>query len=83
MRGGPVADPSSEVDPDLPDFFLQRLARLANRQAASCNLAERTALSLATLSTFLDCIDLGHEEQALALIAQVRDEIDLGEYLLV
>ena len=71
------------TDPDLPTFFLNRLAQLVDRQAATFNMAERTVLSLATLSTLLDCIDLGHEEQALAIVEKVRDEIDLSEYLVV
>jgi hypothetical protein len=83
MHGGPLADLRHEADPDLPAFFLDRLARLVDRQASSTNLAERTTLGLATLSTLLDCLDLGCDQQALAIVEQVRDEMDLGEYVLV
>ena len=76
-------DAMPRADPGLADYFLGRLVRLVSRQEAAVNLAERTALGLATYSTFLDCLDLGRAAQAQAIIAPVRDELDLGEYAVV
>jgi hypothetical protein len=74
------ADKVLQLDPSLPDFFLGRLARLVARQAAATDLTERTVLGLATLSTFLDCLELGLAEQADAIAEHIRDELDLDEY---
>jgi hypothetical protein len=73
------ADKVLEADPDLVEFFLGRLGRLVARQATATDLAERTALGMATFSTFLDCLDLGLAEQAYGIIKPVCDELDLGE----
>mgnify|MGYP001113375275 CR=1 FL=1 len=61
-------------DPGLPDFFLGQLASLVARQAASVSASERSALSLAAFSIYLDCLDLGLGREAHLLIAQLRDE---------
>jgi len=63
-----------ESDPELPAFFLHRLASLVARQAAAVNPAERAALGAATFSVFLDCLDLGLEEQAQAIVGRAGDE---------
>ena len=60
------------ADPGLPAFFLGRLAALAARQAAAASPAERQALSLATFSVFLDCLDLGLGEEAHPIVGQLR-----------
>ena len=64
-----------ETDPDLPAFFLGRLASLVARQAAAVSPTERTALGVAAFSVFLDCLDLGLGEQAHAIVDQLRDEV--------
>jgi hypothetical protein len=61
-----------EADPDLRDFFLERLVALAIRQGATTQPGERWVLGMALLSTFLDCVDLGLTEQAYRTIAFVR-----------
>ena len=62
------------TDPDLPEFFLGRLAALTAQQAAAVSPAERQALSLAAFSVFLDCLDLGLGEEAHAIVGQPRGE---------
>ena len=79
MSGGALPNVRHKTDPELPAFFLNRLTQLVDRQVETFNLAERMALGLAALSTFLDCFELGYGDQALAIIERIRDEIDLGE----
>ena len=61
-------DRALETAPDLPAFFLGRLAALLARQAAAASPAERTALAWAAFSVYLDCRDLGLEREARQLI---------------
>ena len=69
-----LTDLARATDPDLPAFFLGRLASLVARQAAAVSPTERTALGVAAFSVFLDCLDLGLGEQAHAIVDQLRDE---------
>ena len=48
----------------LARFFLERLSSLAARQASATSQPERTALAQAVFSTYLDCLDLGLEDEA-------------------
>jgi hypothetical protein len=52
------------VDISLASFFLGRLARLVVKLAVAQEAEQRTALTRALLSTFLDCRDLGVEQEA-------------------
>ena len=58
----------SEVLAPLERFFLARLSSLARRHAAAPTAAERTTLAHAVFSTYLDCLDLGLDEKAEAVI---------------
>ena len=69
-----LTDLALETDPGLPEFFLGRLASLVARQVAAVSPTERTALSMAAFSVFLDCLDLGLGEQAHEIVGQLRDE---------
>ena len=53
----------------LADFFLGRLSSLATRQATA-NGQERVALAQAVFSTYLDCRDLGLEDEAELVLNQ-------------
>ncbi len=69
-----LTDLALETDPDLPAFFLGRLASLVARQAAAVSPTERTGLGMAAFSVFVDCLDLGLGEQAHVIVGQLRDE---------
>jgi hypothetical protein len=69
-----MADAAAETDTDLAAFFLGRLATLIARQAAASSPSERMVLSQAAFSIFLDCQDLGLEDEAQAILAQFRSE---------
>ena len=56
----------------LDDVFLDRLRALVARQRAALTPAERAALSIATFSTFLDCLDLGRHAEARALLEELH-----------
>ena len=58
----------SEVLAPLDRFFLARLSSLARRHAAAPTAAERTTLAHAVFSTYLDCLDLGLDEKAEAIL---------------
>jgi hypothetical protein len=57
------------VDDSLAGFFLGRLSSLATRQATA-NGQERVALAQAVFSTYLDCRDLGLEDEAELVLNQ-------------
>ena len=57
------------VDDSLAGFFLGRLSSLATRQATA-NGQERVALAQAIFSTYLDCRDLGLEDEAELVLHQ-------------
>ena len=57
------------VDDSLAGFFLGRLSSLATRQATA-NGQERVALAQAIFSTYLDCRDLGLEDEAELVLNQ-------------
>ena len=61
-------------DPTIPAYLLDELATLVARQAASHTARERVALSVAAFSIFLDCLTLGLEEQAQAIMARLHAE---------
>src|SRR3954451_22259623 len=69
-----LTDLALASDPELPAFFLGRLASLVARQASAASPTERTALGVAAFSVFLDCLDLGLGEEAKAIVGQLRDE---------
>jgi hypothetical protein len=69
-----LIDMALEADPNLPSFFLGRLASLATRQAASASPKERAALSVAMFSIYLDCLDLGLGAEAQEIISGLRQE---------
>ncbi len=62
------------VRTDLDDFFLDRLRSLVTRQRGALTPAERTTLSIATFSIFLDCLDLGLKAEAQALLDELHGE---------
>lgn len=63
-----------EADPSIPDFFLGRLAAIVARQAAVTSPAERMTLSIAAFSIFLDCLNLGLGDRAVAIIRRLRPD---------
>jgi hypothetical protein len=69
-----LTDMALESDPNLPSFFLGRLASLATRQAASASPKERAALSVAMFSIYLDCLDLGLGAEAQTIMGGLRHE---------
>lgn len=62
------------ADPDLAAFFLDRLDMLAFRMESCRDIPSRTAYSHAAFSTFLDCVDLGLEDEARRIIGRLRVE---------
>ena len=62
------------VDISLASFFLGRLARLVVKMAAAQAQEQRAALTRAMLSTFLDCRDLGVEQEARNILGCLRAE---------
>ena len=58
---------------DLDEFFLDQLRVLVARQRAAPTPRERVALSMATFSAFLDCLDLGLVVQARELLGRLLD----------
>jgi hypothetical protein len=69
-----LSDLALETDPELPVFFLSRLATLVTRHVASVSPMERAMLGRAVFSVFLDCLDLGLGEQAQEIVGHIRDE---------
>jgi hypothetical protein len=57
------------ADDPLARFFLGRLTSLAAQQSAA-NGQERVALARAVFSTYLDCRDLGLEDEAEVVLNQ-------------
>ena len=57
------------ADDSLARFFLGRLSSLATRQATASG-QERVALAQAVFSTYLDCRDLGLEDEAELVLNQ-------------
>ena len=62
------------ADDALARFFLERLSELTARQDAAANTPERTALAQAAFSTYLDCLDLGLDEEARRILGRERAE---------
>lgn len=54
----------------LEFFFLQRLASLVMRQDATRNEQERLTLAQAAFSTYLDCVSLGLDAEADAIMGR-------------
>ncbi len=63
------------ADPDLACFFLDRLDALAFRLETARDATSRTAYSTAAFSVFLDCVDLGLEDEARHIIGRLRVEV--------
>jgi hypothetical protein len=57
-----------------PDFLLGHLAGLAAREAVAASPKERVVLSVAMFSTFLECLELGHGDEAQQVMAQLHDD---------
>jgi hypothetical protein len=57
------------ADEPLARFFLGRLSTLATQQAVASG-QERVALARAVFSTYLDCRDLGLEDEAELVLNQ-------------
>ena len=57
------------TDDSLAGFFLGRLSTLATQQATARG-QERVALARAVFSTYLDCRDLGLEDEAELVLNQ-------------
>src|SRR5438874_544319 len=58
----------------LACFFLERLSELTARQDAAASRPERTRLAQAAFSTYLDCLDLGLDEEARRILGRERAE---------
>ena len=67
------------TDAMQPDFVLGHLAGLAAREAVSASPKERVVLSIAMFSTFLECLELGHGDEAKQVMAQLHDDSDVME----
>jgi hypothetical protein len=74
-------DEQAEIAADLTGFFLGRLASLVVRLLAAASPAEQRRLGLAMFTAFFNCLELGFEEQASALLEQLRDTKDLYDGL--
>ncbi|MDP9371021.1 MAG: hypothetical protein M3Q65_00890 [Chloroflexota bacterium] len=61
------------VDDSLRRFFLHRLAALAVRLDRARTRQQRTLLAHAVFSTYLDCLDLGLEDEAGCLLDRGPD----------
>ena len=57
-------------DETLAFFFLRRLAALVARQDRATTPSTRAALAHAAFSTYLDCVDLGLENEARQVLAR-------------
>jgi hypothetical protein len=68
------ANLTHDTDAMQPDFLLGHLAGLAAREAAASSPKERVVLSIAMFSTFLECLELGHGDQARQVMAQLHDD---------
>lgn len=55
-------------DESLDEFFLQRLSSLVGHLTTVGGVEERTVLAHAIFSTYLDCLDLGLEDEARAIL---------------
>jgi hypothetical protein len=81
MSGMLLTDLALASDPELPEFFLGRLASLVARQAATASPREREALGMAIFAAVLDCTDLGLGAEAQEIVAQLHAEPGAGERL--
>jgi hypothetical protein len=68
--------PSSTIglDPELSAFFLGRLEGLVVRQVTARTPQERMALAQIAFAVFLDCLDLGLDEEARTLLGCLQVE---------
>ena len=73
MGTRPLTDLLLKTDAELPSFFLGRLASLVARRAAAVNPKVRATLAQAAFSTYLDCLDLGLEAEAQAILERAGD----------
>jgi hypothetical protein len=69
-----LSDLALQIAPDLPEFFLGRLASLVVQRVASVSPMERRALGGAVFAVFLDCLELGLGAEAQVIIGQLHDE---------
>jgi putative hemolysin len=68
--------PSSTIglDPELAAFFLGRLEKLVVRQMTARAPHERAALAQMAFAVFLDCLDLGLDEEARTILGCLQAE---------
>lgn len=62
------------TDAVQPDFVLGHLTTLAAREAVAASPKERVVLSVAMFSTFLECLELGHGDEARQVMAQLHND---------
>ena len=61
-----------DLDPDLARFFLGQLARSVSRQVLAPTPQESLARAQVAFVLFLDCLDLGLDDAAHAIIGCLR-----------
>jgi hypothetical protein len=65
-------------DPDLARFFLHQLALSVTRQVMASTPQESSACAQVSYALFLDCLDLGLDDAAYAIISCLRLDALLG-----
>ena len=70
MSAAMMTEMALATDPTLPAFFLGHLDSLAKRQATTTNPKERVALGIELFSVFLDCVELGLQNDAQQIMKQ-------------
>lgn len=76
MSAAMMTEMALATDPTLPDFFLGHLDSLAKRQAATTNPKERVALGIELFSVFLDCVELGLQNDAQRIMGQFHSQTE-------
>lgn len=61
------------ADSDLDRYFLDALASAVAHQSSATTPGERSARAQVSFALFLDCLDLGLDARARAILGQCRD----------
>jgi hypothetical protein len=62
------------LDPELATFFLGRLQGIVVQQVTARTPQERAALAQMAFAVFLDCLDLGLDEEARTILGCLQVE---------
>lgn len=69
-----TTSPAIGLDPELAAFFLGRLQGIVVQQVTARTPQERTALAQVAFAVFLDCLDLGLDEEARTILGCLQVE---------